>query len=138
MSSDSTLRKKKMECTFLSSFCSFCISIASLFSPASPPFFLLSLFCRNLSTFPFFFLRCPGLIYPFYLPPVFGAISPLLRLSLILVSPGFLSPGEESKRFQEEASSVRRSLMTRMCTQMFCTVHLMVTSHFVCKMDEHC
>lgn len=46
MSSDSTLRrgegrekKKKMECTFLSSFCSSSVSMASLFSPAAslPP-----------------------------------------------------------------------------------------------------
>ncbi|KAF0029841.1 hypothetical protein F2P81_018946 [Scophthalmus maximus] len=44
----------------------------------------------------------PNLIYPFYLPPVFGAISPLPRLSLMLVSPGFLSPGEEEEEEEEE------------------------------------
>lgn len=72
-----------MECTFLSSFCSSSVSMASLFSPAALPpsplsrfFFFLSPFRRNLSTLPFFFfflfLRCPPtLIYPFYLPPSF-------------------------------------------------------------------
>lgn len=111
-----------MECTFLSSFCSFSVSIASLFSPTShlPPFFFLSLSLLLQSIhFPIFFLRCPDLIYPFYLPPVFGAISPPLRLSLILVSPGFLSPGEEGKRFLEETSSVRRSPMTHVHTNAF-------------------
>lgn len=104
-----------------------------------PPFLLslsLSLLLQSIH-FPIFFLRCPDLIYPFYLPPVFGAISPLFRLSLILVSPGFLSPGEEGERFQEETSSLRRSLMTHTCTQMHSTARLMATWHLVFKRDSY-
>lgn len=98
MSSDSTLRGERMECTFLPCLG---VSIASLFSPHP------SLFTRNLSTFLFFFpsRRCPILIYPFYLPPVFGAISSPLRLSLILMSPGFLSPEEPSRKVWEGSRS---------------------------------
>ena len=95
-----------MERTFLSSFCSSSVSIASLFSPAAslppPPslslafssFSLPSVAIYPLSHFFFFlFLRCPRpLSIHFISLPVFGAISPLPRLSLIPVSPGFLSP----------------------------------------------
>ena len=78
-------KKKKMERTFLSSFCSSSVSIASLFSPAAslPPPHSLSLAFSSFSLpsvaiYPlshFFFLPLskmpPTLIYPFYLPPSF-------------------------------------------------------------------
>ena len=101
-----------MECTFLSSFCSSSVSIASLFSPASLPLAFSSFSLPSIAIYPlshfffFLFLRCPRpLSIHFISLPVFGAISPLPRLSLNLVSPGFLSPAGN----EEEAGSVRRS-----------------------------
>lgn len=72
--------------------------VASLFSPS----FILSL--SLLQSLPFF-LRCPHRIYPFYLPPVFCAISSFRRLLLSLVSPGFLG-------YVKGRNPVRRSPMT--------------------------
>lgn len=50
---------EKMECTFLSSFCSFSVSIASLFSPTPPSFSLSSVAIYPLSHF--FFTDAPTL-----------------------------------------------------------------------------
>lgn len=77
-----------MKGTILSSLSSLSLSPASLFS--------LSL-TLNLSTLPHFFPSdAPQLLSIHFISlQFFGAISPLIpRLSLIPVSPGFLSPAE--------------------------------------------
>lgn len=128
--------------------CNVCLPIALWGGKKHLPVLSLQLQCINGITLPtpfslssvtiyllsHFFLWCPDLIYPFYLPAVFAAISSLLCLSLILVSPGFLSPGEEGKRFQEEAKSARRSGMTQ---KLYHRERLMVTSHLVLKTYEY-
>lgn len=96
-----------------------CINSITLLTPPLP----LSLLSQSIHPPGFFFLRCPNLIFPFYLPPVFAAISPLPRLSLILVSPGFLSPGEGGRRegLSQEVTGVQLTL----------------TSHLVCNTHQH-
>lgn len=88
-------------------------------TPLTPFTHTLSLLSQSIS-FPIFFLRCPDLIYPFYLPAVFAAISSLLCLSLIPAS-----RGKEAKGFRRKQNSGRRSVVTKMHRQ----VQLMVMSH---------
>lgn len=112
-----------MKRTILSSLSSLSLSPASLFSPS------LTL---NLSTLPHFFFPsdAPRLLSIHFISlQFFGAISPLIpRLSLIRVSPGFLSPAEgggggagteqkkKKKKNIEGRSLVRRPLTTHTLT----------------------
>lgn len=124
-----------MECTFLSSFCSFSVSIASLLPLASPP---SSLSLSSIAIHP--------------LSHFFSPFSDAVTLSIHFISLQFSAPflllfacrssrchqvfcrqgwgwgvegveagqgGRRQKRFQKEANSVRRSLMTRQRSQMY-------------------
>lgn len=131
-----------MECTFLSSFCSSSVSMASLFSPAALPpsplsrfFFFLSPFRRNLSTLPFFFfflfLRCPPtLIYPFYLPPSFrrhfSSSSPVAHPGVTRFS---VAGGKRGgSRLSQEVNRRRAARKNAL---------VMVTSRLRFRIDEH-
>lgn len=106
------------------------INSITLLTPPPPPT-LSSSSLSSVTIYPLshfiFPLRCPDFICPFYLPPVFAAISPLPRLSLILVSPGFLSPrwGGEGVR-QEVTDDTYANVL-----------FLIVTSRLLGRMDEH-
>lgn len=121
-----------MECTFRSSSCSSGVSIASLFSTCPPPpLSSFSLFCCNLSTFPFFSpMPRPylSILSPTSFRRHFSSSSPVAH-------PGVTRFSVAGGRRQKVSGGNRRSqeVTDDTRTQTHCTVHLVVTSHLVFK-----